>query len=167
MDLDTLAALGEFIGGIGGFIAALAVVASLIFVGMQIRASNRQASVDSYSTITSLWASFTNTAAANDEAWTVFYQGIRDYDALSDKDQSRFNFLIGMYFGIQDTIMVHEHLGVWKNPDTYQRALEESYRIFMMPGVQSWWKRHEGRVFAPRIEEYMVKRAASGRSDNS
>lgn len=165
MDLQTLAALGEFIGGIGGFIAAIAVVASLIFVGMQIRASNRQASVDSYSTITSLWANFANTAVANDEAWTIFYQGIRDYDTLSDKDKSRFNFMIGMYFGIQDTIMVHEHLGVWKNPDTYQRALDESFRLFMMSGVQSWWKQHKGRMFAPRIEEYLATRAAAGRED--
>ena len=158
MDLQTLAALGEFIGGIGGFVAAIAVVASLIFVGAQIRASNRQASVDSYSTITSLWTNFTNTTASNDESWTIFYQGIREYDSLSDKDRSRFNFMIGMYFGIQDTIMVHEHLGVWKNPDTYQRALDESYRIFKMPGVQSWWKQHRGRMFAPRVEEYLVNR---------
>ena len=165
MDLQTLAALGEFIGGVGGLIAAIAVVASLIFVGVQIRASNRQASVDSYSTITSLWANFSNVTAASDEAWTIFYQGIRDYDALSEKDKSRFNFMIGMYFGIQDTIMVHEHLGVWKNPDTYQRALDESYRIFMMPGVQSWWKQHQGRMFAPRVEDYLVKRAAVDNRD--
>ena len=115
MDIQTLAALGEFVGGIGGLIAAVAVVASLVFVGMQIKASVTQASVDSYSTVTSLWTNFTNAVAANDESWQVFYSGIRDYDNLSDSDKARFNFLIGMYFGIQDTVMVHENLGVWKD----------------------------------------------------
>ena len=158
MDLQTLAALGEFVGGIGGLIAAIAVVASLVFVGIQIKASVRQASVESYSTITSLWTNFTNAVAANDESWKIFYSGIRDFDSLSEVDKARFNFLIGMYFGIQDTVMVHEGLGVWKNAETYERILEESYRMFMMPGVQSWWQQHRGRVFAPRVEAYLIKR---------
>lgn len=159
MDLDTLASLGEFIGGVGGLIAAIAVVASLAFVGIQIRASVRQANADSYSTVTSLWTDFTSIVATNDESWRIFYDGIRDYDSLSDRDKSRFNFIIGMYFGIQDTIMVHEGLGVWRAHDTYERTLEESYRMFQMPGVQSWWRQHQGRVFAPRIEAYLVERA--------
>ena len=158
MDLQTLAALGEFIGGIGGIIAAIAVVASLVFVGIQLKASVKQASVDSYSTITSLWTNFTNAVAANDETWRIFHSGIHDYDSLSDVDKARFNFLIGMYFGIQDTVMVHENLGVWKNTETYERILEESYRMFTMPGVQSWWRQNKGRVFAPRVEEYLFKR---------
>ena len=161
MDLQTLASLGEFIGGVGGLIAAIAVVASLVFVGFQIKASVRQASVDSYSTITTLWTNFTNAVAANDETWRIFYSGIRDYDALSGPEKARFNFLIGMYFGIQDTVMVHDNLGVWKNTETYNRILEESYRMFTMPGVQSWWRQHSGRVFAPRVEEYLVKRFES------
>jgi hypothetical protein len=159
MDIQTLAALGEFIGGIGGLIAAIAVVCSLIFVGIQLRASVRQASVDSYSTITGLWLEFTNATAASEEAWQVFHQGIRDYDSLSDVEKSRFNFLIGMYFGILDTIMVHEDLGVWKNPETYRRSLDEMYRLFRMPGVQSWWQHYQGRVFAPRVEEYLRSRS--------
>ena len=39
MDIQNLAAWGEFLGGIGGLVAAVAVVASLIFVGSQIRHS--------------------------------------------------------------------------------------------------------------------------------
>ena len=161
MDLQNLAAIGEFVGGIGGLIAAIAVVASLVFVGMQIKSSVRQARVDSYSTVTALWTNFTNATASSDESWRVFYEGIRDYDSLSAMDKSRFNFLIGMYFGIQDTVMVHEALGVWKNPETYARLQDESYRIFLMPGVQAWWRQNRGRVFAPRVETYLVERARS------
>ena len=39
MDIQNLAAWGEFLGGIGGLVAAAAVVASLIFVGSQIHHS--------------------------------------------------------------------------------------------------------------------------------
>lgn len=160
MDLESLAAWGEFIGGVGGVVAALAVVASLVFVGIQLRASLRQSNADSYSTVTSLWAEFTSAVAASDESWEIFYGGMRDYASLSRKDKARFNFLIGMYFGIQDTILVHHSLGVWRNNETYQRALEESWRVFSTPGVQAWWQEHRGRVFAPGIEAYLTERAA-------
>ena len=166
MDIQTLAAFGEFVGGIGGLVAAFAVVASLVFVGMQIKASVRQASVDSYSTITGLWTNFTNATAASDDAWRVFYQGIRDYRSLPEMDQARFNFLIGMYFGILDTIIVHEKQGVWPNRDTYQRSLDESYRLFCMPGVQAWWQDHRGRMFAPSIEDYLEQRLAADSAQN-
>ncbi len=41
MDIQELAAWGELIGGIGSFVAAIAVVASLLFVGSQVRANTK------------------------------------------------------------------------------------------------------------------------------
>ena len=37
MDIQLLGAWGEFIGGISGFVSPVAVIASLIFIGLQIR----------------------------------------------------------------------------------------------------------------------------------
>ena len=164
MNIQDLAAWGEFLGGIGGLIAAAAVVGSLIFVGRQLQTTARQSSVDSYTQITELWTNFTNAVAANEDAWRVFYEGMRDYESLPRVEQTRFNFLIGMYLGILDTVMVHRGLGVWKNEETFTRYMEEAYVVFRMPGVQAWWKKHEGRVFAPRVERYLVSRMESDRS---
>ena len=164
MSLDELSAIGEFIGGVGGLVAALGVIASLVFVGVQLRASVRQANAESYATITSLWVEFTNAVPANTENWSIFYQGVRDYDALNDSDRSRFNFYLGMYFGIQDTVMVQQQMGVWNNDATYQRVLDEGFRLFSMPGVQQWWQIHKGRVFAPDLEAYFEQRLATSSS---
>ncbi len=68
VDIQDLAAWGEFLGGIGGLIAAVGVVGSLMFVGIQLRSSVRQSSVDSYTQITELWTNFTNATAANADA---------------------------------------------------------------------------------------------------
>lgn len=114
--------------------------------------------MDSYTAITTLWTNFTNATAANDEAWRIFYTGIREYDTLPPMEKSRFSFLIEMYFGIYDTVIVHQDLGVFKNTATYERNMEELYAIFKMPAVQSWWKNHRGRVFAPRAEAYVIAR---------
>ncbi len=159
MDIEILAAWGDFLGGIAGMVAAVAVIASLVFVGVQIRSSVRQANIDSYTGVTQLWTNFTAATAASEESWRIFYNGIRDYDSLPREEQARFGFLMGMYFGIHDTVMVHEDLGVWPNKETYQRSLDESYHMFIKPGVQAWWRTHQGRIFAPRVEEYVVNRA--------
>jgi len=162
MDLQDLAAWGEFLGGIGGIVAALAVVASLIFVGIQLRASVKQSRVDSYTQVTELWTNFTSATAANAESWTMWYRGTHDYEALNPEERARFGFLISMYFGILDCIMVHQDLGVWVSDETYRRAADQAYAVFKMPGVQSWWAENRGRVFAPKVESFLIMRAQSG-----
>ena len=152
--LERLANWGEFVGGV-------AVVISLIYLAIQVRSSVRQARVDSYTSVTQLWGQFTSIVGAEEETWRIYYQGTKDFDSLSEEEKARFNFIIGMYFGIVDTIMVHEAAGAFRYPETYQRCLDQAYAIFSQPGAQAWWRRGKGRMFAPKVEEYLLKRRES------
>jgi hypothetical protein len=58
-------------------------------------------------------------------------------------------------------MMVHHNQGVWISDETYQRAADQAYAVFQMPGVQSWWNENKGRVFAPRVEDYLTKRVSA------
>lgn len=150
--LEHLANWGEFVGGV-------AVVISLVYVGVQIRASVKQARIDSLTKITELWAQYSAIVASEPEAWRLFYTGIKDFSSLPDAEQARFNFLMGMYFGIVDTLMVHEEAGTFIYPETYERNLEQAYAVFRQPGVQAWWESNgRGRVFAPKVETYLLNR---------
>ena len=149
--IETLANWGEFVGG-------FAVIFSLIYLGYQVRSSVRQARIDSYTSVTRMWQEFTASVASDEDSWRIYYQGVRDFDGLTDMERGRFNFLMGMYFGIVDTIMVHEEGGSFDYPDTYQRILDQAYAIFCQPGVQHWWQSAEGRIFAPKAEAYLLRR---------
>jgi len=92
----------------------------------------------------------------------MWYRGTHDYEALNPEERARFGFLISMYFGILDCIMVHQDLGVWVSDETYRRAADQAYAVFKMPGVQSWWAENRGRVFAPKVESFLIMRAQSG-----
>ena len=152
MMLEHLANWGEFIGGI-------AVVISLIYVGVQIRATVRQSRVDSLTKVTELWAQYAAVIASDAEAWRVYYEGVKDYVSLTNAERARFNFLMGLYFGIVDTLMVHEEAGTFIYPETYQRNLDQAYAVFRQPGVQKWWAASgKGRVFAPKVEIYLLDR---------
>ena len=148
---ETLANWGDFIGGI-------AVVISLIYVGMQIRASVAQARLDSFTKSTELWSQFTSAVAGDGETWRIFHQGTRDYDKLNPEEKSRFGFVISMYFGIIDTIMMHQAAGIYPSQQIYERSLEQAYAVFQLPGVQKWFVHAKGRVFAPKVEEYLLSR---------
>ncbi len=43
MDVQVLGAWGEFLGGVAGVVAALGVIGSLIFVGIQLREQSHEA----------------------------------------------------------------------------------------------------------------------------
>lgn len=149
--IETLANWGEFLGGV-------AVVISLIYVGIQVRSSVRQAKLDSYAKTTELWAHFTSNVAANNDTWDFFYNGTHDYKSLKPSERSRFNFLISMYFGLIEHIMSREEAGQTFNDDTYERNLDQAFAVFMMPGVQAWFEKAQGRIFSPSIEKYLIAR---------
>ena len=150
--------MSEYLANWGEFIGGIAVVISLVYVGLQIRATVAQSKLDSYTKSTELWAQFTSAVAADSDTWNIFHQGTQDYESLEHAERSRFGFLIAMYFGIIDTIMTHEQAGIYPSPETHQRALDQAYAVFTMPGVQQWFSRSKGRIFAPSVEAYLVDR---------
>ena len=153
--VESLANWGEFIGGV-------AVVISLLYLAIQVRQSVKQAQIDSYLKVTELFTQWTLMVAGNDEASRIFHQGSRDFESLSPEEQTRFNQIISMYFGILDSIFVHELEHLPYPEETLTRTKEAAYGIFLLPGVQSWWQKHRGRMFAPNVERYLVERKERG-----
>ena len=158
--IETLANWGEIIG-------AIAVVISLVYVGIQIRSSVIQSRLDSFTKVAELWLNFTSTIATNEETWRIFHKGTSDFDSFSSEEKARFSFLISMYFGIVETVMSHEKAGMFSDSETHDRNLEQAYAIFMRPGVQAWFARSKGRVFAPSVEKYLVERQSKDRGSDT
>ena len=75
--------------------------------------------------------------------------------------------MISMYFGIVDTVMMHEKAGVFPESETYQRALNQAYATFILPGVQQWFAKSKGRIFAPSVEKYLLSRKSQENQGHS
>lgn len=132
----------EIIGG-------LAVVISLIFVAIQIRSSVIQSRADSYTKVSELWLNFTSMIASNGETWRIFHKVTSDYETFTPEEKARFRFLISMYFGIIETLLNDRKVGIFDDPENHERNLDQAYALFIKPGVQGWYSRSKGRVFAP------------------
>lgn len=155
--IQTLINWAEIIGG-------LAVVISLIFVAIQIRSSVIQSRADSYTKVSELWLNFTSVIASNEETWRIFHKGTSDYETFTPEEKARFGFLISMYFGIIETLLNYRKVGLFNDSETHERNLDQAYALFIKPGVQAWYSRSKGRVFAPSVEKYMVERRARHRN---
>ncbi len=131
MDITTLAAWGEFIGGI-------AVVVSLIYLASQIRQNSRLLRTSTASATTEGFTVVSRMIAQDPEVARVFWAGLEGRESLSDLDRRRFDALFalnvnawnqGRDFAKDDVISP----AAWENAERMHRW------FFAQPGAQQWW----------------------------
>ncbi len=131
LDITTLAAWGEFIGGI-------AVVVSLIYLAAQIRANTKTVRASNYSDIAAA-SNEVNTSMLDKEVASLLVRGLDDFAALSAEDRWRFNSLMSLIVS-----PVHR---AW---DLHQRGLIDDtvketqahvwIALYENSGAKHWWE---------------------------
>jgi hypothetical protein len=131
LDITTLAAWGEFIGGI-------AVVVSLIYLAGQIRQNSRLLRTSTASATTEGFTVVSRMIAQDPEVARVFWAGLEGRESLSDLDRRRFDALFalnvnawnqGRDFAKDDVISP----AAWENAERMHRW------FFAQPGARQWW----------------------------
>ena len=86
MDIQLLGAWGEFIGGISGFVSAVAIIASLIFIGLQIRQHSAAVRSSTRSEIARSQLEINLLLAKNPDILTAMLALVRG-EELTDRDR--------------------------------------------------------------------------------
>jgi hypothetical protein len=131
MDITTLAAWGEFLGGI-------AVVVSLVYLASQIRQNSKLLRVSTASATSATNADFSSLVVQDSEVARIFREGMTDRSSLSEDDMQRFDALLMMgltansqeYQFFVDGVMARS---IWENRTLSLR------RILLLPGYRQWW----------------------------
>lgn len=125
-------------------VAAAAVVLSLVFVGLQIRETNRQARLTNWRGLLDALRAFKG--LTNDLSFAEMVErGHRDFGALESHEQRAF----GLYLeqGIHVLGNFGKHRG--RNPPGYKgldAAIEANLRdLVTTPGARAWWAETRGR----------------------
>jgi hypothetical protein len=135
-------------------IAALAVLASLIFVGVQIRLNSREARAQTEQHIASSWFEMGKMIADHPAA---FGAGLRSGDStfsdLSEEDRLVFvSILFGLFKHYENIFRQFENghidAGTWAAWSVHVRI------YFHQPGVRSWWA-IRGAAFAPAFRAFL------------
>jgi hypothetical protein len=157
------------LGSIGELIAAVATIATLIYLARQLRANTAAVQGDSRRA-TRASSSASNLLIASDPAVAaLFNTGLKDFGALSPDQRTQFAFLLA------------EQIGAWQGiHEEFESGLVELHivdatgrayvKFLLTPGGREWWATYRGS-FAPsfvtyadtRVEEATNQRdAASG-----
>jgi hypothetical protein len=136
MSIMELGALGEFFGSI-------AVLATLVYLGVQIRKQTQEARFTATRELASEFHTAVNGMAHDKELMEIYSRGIRDYLALPEGDRLRLSFwLIGLF-----RILEQQHLHTTHGTvdERYFSSLGTAFvEVLSFTGVQSWWELSKG-----------------------
>jgi hypothetical protein len=151
MNLETLANLGEFLGGIG-------VILSLIYVAIQIRGNTKSQQADITARVLDRMAAMQHTYAFDPEANAFFMKGINDPTAFSLEERSRFTWLMTEFLSAMEFLLQQYKAGN-VDEDTWNRWSGTFDWWLTFPGFRATW---HGRptpfteLFTHYIEERIV-----------
>ena len=146
MDITTLAAWGEFLGGI-------AVVVSLIYLASQIRQNSKLLHASTTSATTQTRFSWMALTVQDPELTRLYLDGLADPDALSEADRQRFEMLLTSQFSgnLQEYEFNRDGIG---SPGTWEQTKVGMQWQLQQPGAQQWWRRWP-RVFPRDFREFV------------
>jgi hypothetical protein len=143
----------EQLGNLGEFLAAIGVILSLIFVGMQLRRSSMYADfaqTEARSAATREWQLL---LVQNDSLAKIWRQGCRDPDALDSDSRFKFGLLFNeLFFGWERTFIQANALGDSNSVETIRIFMEEFGQH--QPGLVIWWHRVKHR-FNPDYQDFV------------
>jgi len=133
------------LGSIGEVLGALATVATLAYLALQIRRSNIIATLESRRATTSVQSGIILAIVQNPDVARIWREGLGDRGSLNSDDKVRFDLLLGeLIAGITEGFMDQGLLG---NSDaSATRDNQENIRAFLQtPGGAAWWPKYRGR----------------------
>jgi len=132
----------EAIGAIGEIAGAVGVIATLIFLGVQIRQNSKATMAATFDAILAEWRQLErNSFIEHPENIQVFADGLKDFTNLGLNDQRLFNYIMSQYaLFIENMIQQYQHnniqysqLAPWVN---YFSMLIRTY------GGKTWWEQY-------------------------
>lgn len=144
MDIMELGAIGELVSGV-------AVIGSLLYVGIQVRQSNQIATNTAAQTFRQLNNEFIRELCSDASQFKLYLEGLSDRRSLSTEDRIRFDMMLMQMFRTAESQYLeyrdgHMSAEIW---ESYFRSL---VIIMRQPGARASWN---------HLKEQMIARFAS------
>jgi dienelactone hydrolase len=116
----------EQLANIATIVEAIAVVASLIFIGLQIRQSTKLAKATNVQSLVNLSSPFNLLLAQDRKLTEVWVKGSKQFDKLDEIDKTRYMFLLFHSMTLQEHIYYQRenHLIAESNYESWKRSFE-------------------------------------------
>ena len=133
MSLQDLGNLGEFIG-------AVAVIVSLIYVGVQVRQNTQSVRTSAFQAAIRDATDTIDHVVHDSELIRIWLVGLRDLDSLSPEDRYRFAAYMTSVLRRYESLLYQTQQGTL-DPDAWEGIRANLKNTFSHPGIVVWWKR--------------------------
>ncbi len=148
LDITTLAAWGEFIGGI-------AVVVSLIYLAGQIRINTKTVRASNFGDL--LTANNEATAISDAESASLWVRGIGDYAALDAEDRVRFDSMMSPHLNLAYRAWNLHQAGLL-DASMLENLMRGVASYLEEPGARQWWETKQ-QFWQSEFREFVQARA--------
>lgn len=147
MDWDVVGAMSEFV-------AAMGVVASLVYVARQMKTSNLASKVDAKLRVAEMMVDFQNMIIANPELHEIMISGRRDIEKLSKQDYLQFsNLALKASWFLSAAFFMHQSKAISDDDWHEFRAISDYWA--KSPGYQLWWHKIGAANFSGDFRRFM------------
>ena len=131
MDILELGAIGELVGGV-------AVIGSLLFVGLQVRQSNRLAQADSIRGFQGDFSAALEGMVADPQLLTLVLRASQDFANLSNEEKSRVHLVSLRYMMVAQNSYMLKERGL-ADEQIHELAIWSAAGVVAQPGMREWW----------------------------
>lgn len=135
-------------GAIGEVVGALAVVLSLVYVSIQVRAGRRALQTNTRDSVFRQVQEFNYVLMANPKLADVFQRGTDDFDSLEGDERAWFVSAMYSFFKMFENVYLHRLDGSVP-PEVWHAHLPLLSLYATRPGGRAYWT-HRRPVFDPR-----------------
>ena len=149
MDIMELGAIGELVGGV-------AVIASLVYVGLQVRQNTGMVKMSAMQSIVRGGVEHNNRIADNADLADMLVRAVEDSDSLSNVDQIRLSSHIVTLYHHLDAAF-HMHRSGLLDAETWGKFAYEVPLWMNLPFIREWFEAEKLRL-TPSFREYVQER---------
>jgi hypothetical protein len=149
----------EDLGNVGEFVAAVAVIASLVYLAVQIRQNTKALKASTHQSLIDSTLSYQALTLENPEVARIRLAGNRSFSELTEEDQYRFRAAMEMMFRLFENAFVQHGRGTLDDEGWHRYAEAVRYHFAHSPGVVEWWRGRRipfGPSFSAWVEEQLA-----------
>lgn len=143
------------LGSLGELVAAIATVATLIYLALQIRRNTQATRAGSFHAISDSMNHVNVSVAQNPELARIWVVGSADRGTLSEQERLQYDNVLLSYFHVFETMHYQARVGAGER--NLLVAEERSLAaLFSTPGVREWWSENP-YAFGPEFRSYLER----------
>ena len=146
------------LGSLGELVAAIATVATLIYLALQIRQNTTATRAASFHAVTDARNQVNLSITQSSELARIVVEGTADRSSLSPEDRLRFDYTCLSYVHVVETMHYQASVGAGEKAlvEAEERSLLD---LLSTPGVREWWLENP-YAFGPEFRSYMEELVA-------